>query len=226
MSSFFILTLLQYLFGAGYLVTIYNMKKLALCLLLLFSFPAVSSAQIYTAGSGYYPKEPSVLFPWEASLGLTGSFSPVKEANGERLINLQGGVSARVLYYWAPWMGIGLEGTWFSSESGSSLIDKFCMRRGGVVGKFIAASETSTRSYGLLAAGFTRREAEYSFDLKEHKTSAYFAFGLGVETDVSDSSFIGAEVRGIYNTSSDVGHFSYLVSHWEAEGSLRFGVRF
>ena len=217
---------MQYLFSAGYLVTIYNMKKLALCLLLLFSFPAVSSAQIYTAGSGYYQQEPSVIFPWEASLGLAGSFSPVKEANGERLINLQGGVSARVLYYWAPWMGVGLEGTWFFPESGSPLIDKYQMRRGGIVGKFIAASETSTRSYGILAAGFTRREAEYSFDLKEHKTSAYFAFGLGVETDVSDASFIGAEVRGIYNTSSELGRFSYLVSRWEAEASLRFGMRF
>lgn len=178
----FSLILLQYLFFAGHLVTIYSMKKLALCLLVLLSFPAVSSAQIYTAGSGYYQPELSVIFPWEVSFGLTGSLSPVKETNGERLINLQGGVSARILYYWSTWMGVGLEGTWFFPESGSPLIDKYNVRRGGLVGKFVAASETYTRSYGVLAAGFTRREAEYSFDLKEHKTSAYFAVGLGVET--------------------------------------------
>ncbi len=189
-------------------------------------FPAVSFSQIYTAGSGYQQLEPSVIFPWEVSVGLTGAISPVKEINGERVIGAQGGISARALYYLAPWAGVGLEGTWFFPESGDPLIDKYKVYRGGVVGKFVSASETATRSYGILAVGLNRRKVEYVFNWQESKKSAYFAFGFGLETDVSDAAFIGAEVRGIYNTSTDLGRFSHLVSRWEAEGSIRLGMRF
>lgn len=202
------------------------MKKLALCLLLLLSFPAVSSAQIYTAGSGYYQQKPSVVFPWEVSLGLTGIYSPVAEFSGEHLFKFQGGVSAQVLYYLAPWVAVGPEGAWFFPASGRPLVDKYKVFRGGLAGKFVAASDTATRSYGILAAGFSRRKAEYAFGMNETKNSSYFAFGLGVETDVADSSFIGLELRGVYNTDAGIGVFSHLVSRWEAEASLRAGMRF
>lgn len=217
---------LQYFFRAGYLVTIYSMKKLALSILLFLAVPAFSFAQIYTAGSGYYPQERSVVFPWEASLGLTGAFYPLEETDGERLLSLQGGFSARALYYLAPWVGLGVEGAWFFPSGGDSLVDKYKVLRGGVTGKFIAVSETSVRSYGVLAAGFTRRETAYSFGWSEYNNSAYFAFGFGVETDVADSVFIGVELRGIYNTSGDLGKFTRLVSRWETEGSVRLGLRF
>lgn len=226
MSSFFILTLLQYLFAAGHLITIYNMKKFALLVCLLFSFPAVASAQIYTAGSGYYPQEPSVIFPWEISLGLTGAYSPVKETDGERLLNWQGGVSARALYYLTPWFGVGPEGSWLVPLSANSFVDKYTVLRGGLAGKFVSASDTATRSYAILSAGVTRRKAEYAVGLEESKKSSYFAFGVGIETDVADACFIGLEIRGIYNTSTKLGRISYLTSRWEAEASLRVGMRF
>lgn len=217
---------MQYLFAAGHLITIYNMKKFALLACLLLSFPAVTSAQIYTAGSGYYPQEPSVIFPWEVSLGLTGAYSPLQETDGERLLNLQGGVSARALYYLTPWFGVGPEGTWFFPAGGRPLVDKYKVFRFGAAAKFVAASDTATRSYGILAAGVNRREAEYSVGIKESKKSAYFAFGVGIETDVADSCFIGLELRGIYNTSAELGRISYLTSRWEAEASVRAGMRF
>lgn len=199
---------------------------MVLCCLFLLFFPAVLPAQIYTAGSGYYSRDPSVIFPWEASLGLTGVYAPVKEPAGDRLLRVQGGVSARFVYYLAPWVGVGLEGTWFFPASGQPLMDKYKVMRGGVVGKFVVSSETATRSYGLLSAGWNRREAVYFFGWREQKSSAYWAAGLGVETDVSDASFIGAEIRGIYNSSAQLGRFTCLESQWEAEASIRFGMRF
>lgn len=105
-------------------------------------------------------------------------------------------------------------------------MEKYHVVRGAVVGKFVAASETSTRSYGILAAGLGRRKAQYSFDWNEQKSFTYLSFGFGIETDVADASFIGAEVRGIYNTSSSLGRFASLVSRWEAEASVHFGFRF
>lgn len=202
------------------------MKKTVLCLLLLLFVPSLSPAQIYTAGTGYYQQEPSVIFPWETSFGAAGVFSPVKETGGERLFNFQGGATVRALYYVAPWAGFGLEGVWFVPAGGHTVIDKYQVMRGGIAGKFVAASETSVRSYGILGAGLGRRKAEYSFGWNEHKSFGYFAFGLGVETDVSDAAFIGAEARGIYNTSAALGRFASLVSRWESEVSVRLGFRF
>lgn len=202
------------------------MKKLALLGLLLFSFPACSSAQIYSAGSGYYQNKPSVVFPWEVSLGLTGAFSPVEEPSGERLSNCQFGVSARALYYLMPWFAVGPEGTLFFPTDGHSIIEKYRMRRAGLAVKLVSSGETSTRSYGVFGAGFTRREAEYVFNFSEDKNSSYFALGFGLETDVGDTSFIGVEVRALYNTHAELGMYSRLVSRWEADVSVRAGVRF
>ncbi len=202
------------------------MKKLALFSFLLFLFPACSSAQIYHAGGGSQQNKPAPVFPWEMSVGVTGVFSPVEEPFGERLLNFQWGLSACILYYLTPWVAVGPEGTVFFPASASPIVDKYRVRRAGVVGKFLWVEDSSTRSYSLLAAGFTRREVAYSFNWSESADSSYIAFGTGVETDIAEAAFIGVELRGIYNTKTELGMFSRMVSRWEAEVSVRAGVRF
>lgn len=145
---------------------------------------------------------------------------------GDRLLNFQWGLSARVLYYVTSWLAVGPEGTLFFSASASPVLDKYRVRRAGIAAKFVPERDFSTRSYGIFAAGVTRREAEYSFEWSESSTSSYFAFGIGSETDLSETSFIECELRGIYNIKSGLGMFSQLASHWEAEASVRVGVRF
>lgn len=202
------------------------MKKLALLGFLLFSFPAFASAQIYSAGGGYYQHKPSVVFPWEVSLGLAGAFSPVEDASGKRLLAGQPGVLARVLYYVTPWLGLGPEGTLFFPVSGHPFIDKYRVRRAGLAAKWISPADTATRFYGVLAGGLTRREVEYVFDWSARKNSSYWAVGFGLETDIGDASFISFEARGVYNTGAELDMFAHLVSRWEAEASVRAGVRF
>lgn len=186
----------------------------------------VAPAQIYTAGSGSYPKDPPVPAPWEVSFGLRASSSSINETHGERLLSWNSGISAHALYYVTPGMGIGLEGAWSFPARAYPVVDKYMLSRLGGMVKFITGREESARSYMLLAAGITQRKAVYTFDWVQRHTSAYFAFGWGAEVDVWKSSFVGLEGRVIYNTSDKVGRFVYAASLWEAEARVCWGVRF
>jgi len=200
------------------------MKKLLL-LLALLGLSSASSAQIYRAG-GYYNNESVVVSPWEISAGIAGLYAPLKELSGLHLMNLQGGVSLRPLYYITPWAALGPEGSWTWSESGSTSVKKYTVRRVGAAGKFVFPGESSARTYGIIAAGLNDRKVEFDFNRNERKSSAYFAFGLGLETEVWDGFFTGLEVRAVYNTSTELGFYTHLVSRWEAEVSVRAGIRF
>lgn len=202
------------------------MKKLALFCIILCAFPSAVNAQIYNPTQSSYRPVFSTLPPWEVSLGLTGVFSPIKETDGERLLGQQGGGSLRALYYLKPWLGMGIEGTWFFPSSANPVVDKYKVRRGGVVGKLVVGREVPVRPYGVVATGISRREVEYSFNWAQHYSANYVAFGLGVEIDMSATSFVGAEVRGIYNTSTEIGRFVRLESRREIEASLCLGLRF
>lgn len=201
------------------------MKKLAL-LVVLFAFPIVVSAQVFSLDNNAYEPAFSTLATWEISLGLTGAFSPIKEPAGERLLGQQGGISARAIYYLKPWLGVGVEGVSFFPASASPVVDKYKVRRGGIVGKVVAGKEVPVRPYGLVAAGFSRREVMYTFNWTQHHSAHYVALGVGVEMDMSSAIFVGAEVRGIYNTSAEIGRFVRLESRREMEVSLCWGLRF
>lgn len=200
------------------------MKKLLL-LLALVGFSSAAPAQIYRAG-GYYNDEPVVVSPWEISAGVVGMYAPLKELSGLRLMKFQGGVSLRPLYYVTPWAALGPEGSWTWTESGSSAVKKYTVRRIGAVGKFVFPGESAARTYGIVAAGLNDRKVKFDFDRNERKNSAYFAFGLGLETEVWDGFIAGLEVRAVYNTSTELGFYTRLVSRWETEASIRAGIRF
>lgn len=206
------------------------MKRILLLgVLLLPASDSVVFSQIYRAGDYYYASvpEPAVLeHRWETSADVFASSSSVRELSGISPIRAEWGFGARALYALSPWASVGAEGAVSRSQDSDPLVSGYRFVRMGAAIKFTLTPNTTPRTYVLLGAGVTRRKIQY-LGMEDIKAdSPYLAFGLGVETDLTDGWFIGMEGRAVYDFKRDFGAYFYLKHPWTAALLLRTGCRF
>ena len=202
------------------------MKKIFICVGLLISACAVC-AQEYVGGSGRpFGKEFS---RWEVSAGWEGSSGELELAASDRSTSGAHGVFGRALYYPYRYMGLGIEGTYFASQSFGPLVDKYHKSRLGVVAKIHLSPNTNPRVYVLAGAGTTKHTLTYAspFDQsRDHKQIFYGMVGLGFEADIYKNLFIAAEGQFQYNRRTQVAKWFALKDRWDTVFHLGAGVRF
>ena len=190
----------------------------------LFAWISPGYAQFYTAGSSSTEKS-SVPDAWEISAAGVVDFVQLKDASGLKTFSNQKGLSVRALFYSCPYLALGIEGTTFAKENFPG-VEKYRVNRLGAVGKLLLSANTLPRSYMLFGIGRTSRELDFSLGWQESADSTYYQLGLGLETDVWEMIFAGAELNFIYNDTTRTGNFYRLSNRWETQLSLRAGIRF
>lgn len=200
-----------------------KIKNVGLLLMLVIS-PLLAFGQIYHAGEDSHTA--STKPNWEISAGWVRSNMSVYGHYSDRLLSNETGVSARALYYVAPWLAVGPEGIWFSSKSFPTS-NRFQNTRYGGVLKFILTPQTQPAAYLLAGGGSSKREMSYAGGMKKTSSnSAYALVGAGAEVTIAYGLFVAAEVQGIYNAKKKIDGLSMLKHSWETIFSLRGGIRF
>ena len=210
-----------------HLVTILHMKRLLVVigLVVLSCFP--SFGQIYRAQE-YHTEENSLAnFPrWEAALSASASTLSMQDFNGKTVSSGEWSAGAQMLYSVTRWFSFGPEGKVLFPGQSSGAFKFHQGFRLGAAAKFTLTPRSSTRVYMLLGAGQVSREILYVQKFKRSSDSLYLSAGMGLETDLNDWWFIGAEVLAVYEKDPQISSFFYASHHWSAGVQLRSGVRF
>lgn len=200
-------------------------------MLFLFVYAVnLSAAPLYRAGETNV-KEQDFL-RWEVSAGGVFSSLSLQDAYGQNVQNGAKGFNLRALYVLSPYIGVGIEGTHFSSRNIATWIDKYQTDRVGALVKFSLAPEVSPRVYALLGAGISRYRLEYrksapTLHWKNTNTHIPYAlFALGLEKDFWRSCFIGLEGNLAYHKRTHISTYYRLEKRWETAAHIRAGVRF
>lgn len=131
-----------------------------------------------------------------------------------------------MLYSVTRWFSFGPEGKVLFPGQSSGAFKFHQGFRLGAAAKFTLTPRSSTRVYMLLGAGQVSREILYVQKFKRSSDSLYLSAGMGLETDLNDWCFIGAEVLAVYEKDPQISSFFYASHHWSAGVQLRSGVRF
>lgn len=193
---------------------------------LLLLFPLLSYTQIYQAGQSYQTNS-AHFTRWDFSAGGVLSVNTLKESrSSETLFDAQYGAELRGLFYPFSFLGIGLQGQYFTAEVSSSPINEYNQTRLGLLVKAIPAPEFFPRSYFIFGYGNTKREAELFKKWAVKENSPYYMLGLGAEEKIWKQLTGAIEVRGVYNKKKNLGSLFTYSHHWEYELALRLGWLF
>ena len=77
-----------------------------------------------------------------------------------------------------------------------------------------------------MALSSSARKLSYMGIQTRSSHSAYALVGTGVEVPISHGIFLAAEVQAIYHAKKELDGLTLLKRRWEADLSLRGGIRF
>lgn len=201
------------------------MKKFQVLFLISFLSAVCLHAQTYHAGEENVAIKKSTGIV-ELSVAGTRMFSRLEDRGGYNQLSHQNGFSGRALVNILPWLGLGVEGTWFEKEKDIDFVDGYKTERYGVVGKLTLTPGTQPKVYLLAGAGKTKRKLDYAFSLEESSNMNYLLAGVGIETDLWKGFFLALEGYGIYNEHAHFSRFFASSHRLEPGVSLRVGKRF
>lgn len=197
-------------------------KKLVVILFALY-VAGQAFGQVYQAG--HREERQEKLARWEVSAAWGRAGAGVNDLGGGHLVKKEEALSLRGLYYAAPWVGVGLEGTWFSDEH-FPLNNTYEHARYGAVVKGIITPHTRPSLYVLGGVGRSNRELSYLGGIHHKKHSMYASVGVGIEMPLAYGIFAAAELQRIYNAHRQLDGLVKLRRHWETAYALRLGIRF
>jgi len=199
------------------------MKKF-LCLLFVGLCTPLTFAQtVYHVGSA--TEAPTTFDRWEISAGLIGTSRTISPQRGnETFFSHQHGTSLRALYYAAPWLAFGLEGTDFRTRH-TSEISRFRTRQIQALVKFTLTPNTQPAVYVLAGAGRNYHSFDYTFNWSETAHTSYLFNGIGMELRVYKTIFTAAEWDVLYHLHTRMGSFCHGNRHEQVIAG-RVGIRF
>ena len=192
-------------------------------MLMWMALPLGVAGQIYQAGQSASAAPSSAR--WEISAGWTRGYMGITDHTADTLFSNQTGLSARGLYYFTPWLAVGPEGVWFEEEKFAAN-NRFKNTRYGAVAKWTLTPDTLPAAYFLTGVGSSARKLSYMGIQTRSSHSAYALVGTGVEVPISHGIFLAAEVQAIYHAKKELDGLTLLKRRWEADLSLRGGIRF
>jgi len=201
------------------------MKKWQVLFLVSFLALTPLQAQIYHAGeeNSSVKKAGSWL---ELSAAGTRMFSGLEDRGGHDQLSHQDGLSGRALVNVLPWLGLGVEGTWFEEAKDIDFVNGYKALRYGIVGKFTLTPSTQPQVYLLAGIGKTKRELDYAFALSETAKTHYLLAGIGVEVELWSGIFLALEGYGVYDAHKHFSRFFAINHRLEPGTSFRIGKRF
>ena len=208
-----------------------RLLALASCLILL-TLPSWASP-IYRAG-----QDKDSTYCW-----LHGEISADYQFSSQRmeLVTKEDNTAAlkgwglRALWTPVSWLGIGAETTRFENESFKEFfVSSYQNNRVGGLLKATLSPDTNPRVYLLAGYGRISHKLEYdhssiitaSWPTAEKKKAGYWMLGIGLETNVWKSVFVGVEGNVFRYTSTQLKRYYQTNSKTETSIRLRAGVRF